>query len=104
MPFVGMTPEQINEAASSLGKQAHELKDIYNRVGRAVQEASANWHGKDLQAFVHTWRTSYASTMIAAAARLDPSGPTPPTPSNRQSSADSPAIEFADQMARDMAS
>jgi len=70
MTFSGMTPEQIEECASGLRRQADELNNTRGHVSALVREASAHWNGRDVQTFSAVWNSSYAPRMSAAIATL----------------------------------
>lgn len=71
MAFEGMTPDQIDVAASQLRAQARELTSVRSRVDGLVREASAHWQGSDVQGFTSSWYGSYSGQVARAVSQLD---------------------------------
>ena len=71
MAFSGMSPDQIDSAASQLRTQAQELQYISTRVSSLIDQAAKNWQGSDMSSFRSAWYGSYRGKMATAKSHLD---------------------------------
>jgi len=71
MAFSGMTPDQIDAAASQLRAQAQELQSVSSKVTSLVDEAARCWQGNDVASFRSAWYGSYRSRLSTAKSHLE---------------------------------
>ena len=67
MVMIGLDPEVVESAASSLANESANLNALIGRVESLVSVAGRSWRGSDAQSFVQAWQGCQRSQMKSAA-------------------------------------
>jgi len=68
--MIGLDPEVVESAASSLANESANLNALIGRVESLVAQAGRSWRGSDAQSFVQAWQGCQRGQMKSAASVL----------------------------------